>query len=133
MMFFLFFLMIRRPPRSTRTDTLFPYTTLFRSFRHEGQKLQARYGLLKDLSLAPSRSGEREGTGKERQVGLTTRRLQTITRVCQPSTFLVLVTGCRLAFQALNPLTAAASSRSLNMYRLPVPGLDRKSTRLNSS
>src|SRR3546814_10457156 len=25
--------MIRRPPRSTRTDTLFPYTTLFRSFR----------------------------------------------------------------------------------------------------
>src|SRR3546814_5346357 len=29
MMFF--FLMIRRPPRSTRTDTLFPYTTLFRS------------------------------------------------------------------------------------------------------
>src|SRR3546814_14238466 len=27
-----FFLMILRPPRSTRTDTLFPYTTLFRSF-----------------------------------------------------------------------------------------------------
>src|SRR3546814_18792581 len=26
-----FFLMIRRPPRSTRTDTLFPYATLFRS------------------------------------------------------------------------------------------------------
>src|SRR3546814_14185261 len=45
---FIFFLMIRRPPRSTRTDTLFPYTTLFRSvlrlcntsqfvlFRHAG-------------------------------------------------------------------------------------------------
>src|SRR3546814_14942664 len=30
---FFFFLMIRRPPRSTRTDTLFPYTTLFRSTR----------------------------------------------------------------------------------------------------
>src|SRR3546814_14980269 len=28
-----FFLMFRRPPRSTRTDTLFPYTTLFRSHR----------------------------------------------------------------------------------------------------
>src|SRR3546814_14939379 len=28
---FFLFLMIRRPPRSTRTDTLFPYTTLFRS------------------------------------------------------------------------------------------------------
>src|SRR3546814_10065392 len=31
MLFMCFFLMIRRPPRSTRTDTLFPYTTLFRS------------------------------------------------------------------------------------------------------
>src|SRR3546814_7504324 len=30
-MIYIFFLMIRRPPRSTRTDTLFPYTTLFRS------------------------------------------------------------------------------------------------------
>src|SRR3546814_7070879 len=29
--YLVFFLMIRRPPRSTRTDTLFPYTTLFRS------------------------------------------------------------------------------------------------------
>src|SRR3546814_9155243 len=31
MLDFFFFLMLRRPPRSTRTDTLFPYTTLFRS------------------------------------------------------------------------------------------------------
>src|SRR3546814_5995366 len=30
--FSVFFLMIRRPPRSTRTDTLVPYTTLFRSW-----------------------------------------------------------------------------------------------------
>src|SRR3546814_19812853 len=29
--------MIRRPPRSTRTDTLFPYTTLFRSFSRHGR------------------------------------------------------------------------------------------------
>src|SRR3546814_12307572 len=28
---FIFFLMLRQPPRSTRTDTIFPYTTLFRS------------------------------------------------------------------------------------------------------
>src|SRR3546814_14143229 len=33
------FLMIRRPPRSTRTDTLFPYTTLFRSPRRRGVEL----------------------------------------------------------------------------------------------
>src|SRR3546814_10409683 len=31
------FLMIRRPPRSTRTDTLFPYTTLFRSSDRDGE------------------------------------------------------------------------------------------------
>src|SRR3546814_8787831 len=32
-MLFIFFLLIRRPPRSTRTATRFPYTTLFRSFQ----------------------------------------------------------------------------------------------------
>src|SRR3546814_5986054 len=41
--------MIRRPPRSTRTDTLFPYTTLFRSLRrlarlHPGRDLLERMG-----------------------------------------------------------------------------------------
>src|SRR3546814_13582497 len=41
---FFFFLMIRRPPRSNRTDTLFPYTTLFRS-RHQGAV--ARYAAAK--------------------------------------------------------------------------------------
>src|SRR3546814_9855406 len=35
--------MIRRPPRSTRTDTLFPYTTLFRSLTYV--KAHARYGV----------------------------------------------------------------------------------------
>src|SRR3546814_4481163 len=35
-LYFVFFLMIRRPPRSTRTDTLFPYTTLFRSPSRSG-------------------------------------------------------------------------------------------------
>src|SRR3546814_20351695 len=42
---FFFFLMIRRPPRSTRTDTLFPYTTLFRSL------------VLHNISLPPGRFG----------------------------------------------------------------------------
>src|SRR3546814_17697569 len=34
--------MIRRPPRSTRTDTLFPYTTLFRSYGDRGASHEAR-------------------------------------------------------------------------------------------
>src|SRR3546814_15326759 len=40
--FIVFFLMIRRPPRSTRTDTLFPYTTLFRSILRVGQGTDLR-------------------------------------------------------------------------------------------
>src|SRR3546814_12177003 len=37
--------MIRRPPRSTRTDTLFPYTTLFRSqLQHQGMRGQLHLG-----------------------------------------------------------------------------------------
>src|SRR3546814_2017671 len=39
-LFYVCFLMIRRPPRSTRTDTLFPYTTLFRSDAY-----RAKFGL----------------------------------------------------------------------------------------
>src|SRR3546814_19535533 len=51
---FVFFLMIRRPPRSTRTDTLFPYTTLFRSIGPvpATRKALERAGLkLKDIDI----------------------------------------------------------------------------------
>src|SRR3546814_9842486 len=48
--------MIRRPPRSTRTDTLFPYTTLFRSAVH------ALVGLRRILVAGPQvRGGRRRG------------------------------------------------------------------------
>src|SRR3546814_14096459 len=56
---YFFFLMIRRPPRSTRTDTLFPYTTLFRSQRLEvgvGHLLVEclpKLAAIADLALAP--------------------------------------------------------------------------------
>src|SRR3546814_11041071 len=42
--YFFFFLMIRRPPRSTRTDTLFPYTTLFRSAFYDESELSEGEG-----------------------------------------------------------------------------------------
>src|SRR3546814_14935777 len=59
---FFFFLMIRRPPRSTRTDTLFPYTTLFRSLpRVVGQALiypvlggDLGQGSYREMAEAPS-------------------------------------------------------------------------------
>src|SRR3546814_7927106 len=44
MFFTFFFLMIRRPPRSTRTDTLFPYTTLFRSTADQPRRVGDRRG-----------------------------------------------------------------------------------------
>src|SRR3546814_2302511 len=48
---YFFFLMIRRPPRSTRTDTLFPYTTLFRS-QASNPPLQMRMILISE-SFSP--------------------------------------------------------------------------------
>src|SRR3546814_1065191 len=47
-----FFLMIRRPPRSTRTDTLFPYTTLFRSHSAH-RKRRASYPKRRSAAGAP--------------------------------------------------------------------------------
>src|SRR3546814_16860682 len=44
--------MIRRPPRSTRTDTLFPYTTLFRSLAHIRIAGENREGAKHDLHHA---------------------------------------------------------------------------------
>src|SRR3546814_1896398 len=70
--------MIRRPPRSTRTDTLFPYTTLFRSFGRAvelggpfkeglvaiGDRRQAQRG---DIILHPHRRLQ-DGVGAEHVV-----------------------------------------------------------------
>src|SRR3546814_20630229 len=61
---FLFFLMIRRPPRSTRTDTLFPYTTLFRSPRrsreaHDPVHRRGPSFQQSPAGRASARSGER--------------------------------------------------------------------------
>src|SRR3546814_13462030 len=55
----IFFLMIRRPPRSTRTYTLFPYTTLFRSRRRDRFR-RARRGCRNSSSAPESRAAPRE-------------------------------------------------------------------------
>src|SRR3546814_3555815 len=55
-----FFLMIRRPPRSTRTDTLFPYTTLFRSQGAVGAAPRQRHvGALAAQRVAGQRTQRR--------------------------------------------------------------------------
>src|SRR3546814_2024478 len=54
----LFFLMIRRPPRSTRTDTLFPYTTLFRSVIFGSQEAMDLSGRKRGMKSWQPRSEE---------------------------------------------------------------------------
>src|SRR3546814_11783444 len=62
--------MIRRPPRSTRTYTLFPYTTLFRSELRApaGEQRGEAIAIAGDadvaLTLIPGGAGEREGTDR---------------------------------------------------------------------
>src|SRR3546814_15360806 len=53
---FFFFLMIRRPPRSTRTDTLFPYTTLFRSLTYSTRFSGSNFRPWKLADQRPPRS-----------------------------------------------------------------------------
>src|SRR3546814_8038672 len=71
-----FFLMIRRPPRSTRTDTLFPYTTLFRS---RLRRFRGRPGpVLADPARrepAPLRGGPRTTTRTARGLPMLKQKL----------------------------------------------------------
>src|SRR3546814_18628765 len=56
--------MIRRPPRSTRTDTLFPYTTLFRSSQGAGGLWIDRQRKARAEPLVPSGTGALRRGGK---------------------------------------------------------------------
>src|SRR3546814_251393 len=53
---FFFFLMVRRPPRSTRTDTLFPYTTLFRSLLAPGDSAMVTVRVRVPGRVGPTRN-----------------------------------------------------------------------------
>src|SRR3546814_8070303 len=71
--------MIRRPPRSTRTDTLVPYTTLFRSHRvgHAGADRAGadaidRDPLLAEIDRQPARQAGDAGLGRD--IGRVARR-----------------------------------------------------------
>src|SRR3546814_3970476 len=101
--------MIRRPPRSTRTDTLFPYTTLFRS-----------HPLVKAVGFTGSLFGGRT------LFDLASQRPDPIPVFAEMGSVnpVFLLPG-RLAAAAEEVATQYAGSLTL--------GVDRKSTRLNSS
>src|SRR3546814_7882152 len=73
---FLFFLMIRRPPRSTRTDTLFPYTTLFRSTVFATPDSSARICCWRRASRAAASEGTAHARSEEH-----TSELQSLMRI----------------------------------------------------
>src|SRR3546814_16614237 len=107
---FFFFLMLRRPPRSTRTDTRFPYTTLFRSFEERLRLLEGAEACLSTASgmgavfaslMAQLKAGDR-------------------------------VVASRALFGSCQYIIAELLPRFGIESRL-IDGTDRKSTRLNSS
>src|SRR3546814_12378821 len=97
--------MTRRPPRSTRTDPLFPYTTLFRSVR-------TRLGMAVALDVASVFIYEQAREATEAQPLVSLGRLDGY--------------DPRVA-QAIRPMETHVDQP------LPVSAIDRKSTRLNSS
>src|SRR3546814_3814440 len=104
--------MIRRPPRSTRTDTLFPYTTLFRSVaeRDGGGQCQPAWGLCDQRPVAvvagvgagaePDRRGESQPRSEEH-----TSELQSLMRNSYAVFCLKKKTGSRGAFSGIYDLT----------------------------
>src|SRR3546814_4096620 len=74
--------MIRRPPRSTRTDTLFPYTTLFRSLARSPDIGRDERGRTQRIRpLAPRRSGARSGARRIARSEEHTSELQSLMRI----------------------------------------------------
>src|SRR3546814_15089055 len=104
--------MILRPPRSTRTDTLFPYTTLFRSgFHHSARIVDTRLALVGDAG-----HGIHPVAGQGLNLGF--RDVAALTEV--------LVEGMRIGLDPGDPQVLKRYDRWRSLE-------DRKSTRLNSS
>src|SRR3546814_1265742 len=116
----MFLLMRRLPPRSTRTDTLFPYTTLFRS--------PAAYGSPKNWPNPVSDDDFRVRPGRVRDRGrVSTKQARTLVAQIR----MVQKRGGNVG-PALGGRTSRGTSRS-GRGRSAALRLDRKSTRLNSS
>src|SRR3546814_10034017 len=121
--------MIRRPPRSTRTDTLFPYTTLFRSKASAPAAAPSR-GLT--IGCRPALPFQPIGNSKKRALNLLPRIPRTLLHRR-------LRVACRRPAVGVRPL-GAQDEHGERVRILPhLPAWlaaieqDRKSTRLNSS
>src|SRR3546814_4291765 len=119
-----FFLMIRRPPRSTRTDTLFPYTTLFRSRQVEAAR--AAY-----LASAAARDAATLSVAAATASGYITLLGLDARREVVRLTISSRAEALRLARSRAN--AGYTSELELRQAEAEYEAADRKSTRLNSS
>src|SRR3546814_14520382 len=117
--------MIRRPPRSTRTDTLFPYTTLFRSLRMRPDRIivgEVRGGEAFDMLQAMN-------TGHEGS--MTTVHANTCRDALSRLEQMIGMTGFELPTRSMRAQIASALNVVIQLERMSDG--DRKRTRLNSS
>src|SRR3546814_7959303 len=126
MFLFFFFLMIRRPPRSTRTDTLFPYTTLFRSDRSRRRCRSGRLAMRRRefLAFAGSAAGLALTPGAARASGGAGRRYRI---------FMVVPRDLGDTETGFQEYLARRTVDAEYVVRTTGGDADRKSTRLNSS
>src|SRR3546814_3843020 len=112
--------MIRRPPRSTRTDTPFPYTTLFRSdlliCRRVAADQEARKVLFHDVRGGFATRGDREADRAVLRLEFDHQRAEHVDAEALPRLAIVGITRHRRGDVIVDPMA-----------------VDRKSTRLNSS
>src|SRR3546814_8221387 len=119
--------MIRRPPRSTRTDTLFPYTTLFRSQEEDVKALVAQ-----TLAAFGGLDGAFNNAGIP-QAGLPLAEVS-LERFRQSMDINVTGTFLCMKYQILAMIERGTKGSIVNTASAAgVVGVDRKSTRLNSS
>src|SRR3546814_5541776 len=129
--------MIRRPPRSTRTDTLFPYTTLFRSVRYESVERRGDNAIVARLATADA---------TDKALALAAKNLPNLQAEANEGTLVLRVPEAEVA-----QITTDAVEQNIVTLRNRINELgvaepviqrqgaervvvqDRKSTRLNSS
>src|SRR3546814_4698335 len=126
--------MIRRPPRSTRTDTLFPYTTLFRSpaclADHIARRLTRPHAITLDL-------GDVRSFGGAERVVIIGDRLLAAPAIMVEAGVDDQARGAEhigLQIAELAPRVVCVDAHLVGeLFGIKAPALDRKSTRLNSS
>src|SRR3546814_8031780 len=130
-----FFLMIRRPPRSTRTDTLFPYTTLFRSLNEEkGEAIARELGgvfckvnVTSDADVDAASAKSRAAIGQER-ILINCAGIGNAIKTASRSR-----DSGEIKHFPLDAIDKIIQINLVGTFRCIAISADRKSTRLNSS